>query len=1186
MQLLHLRIQNLNSLKGKHQIDFCEGALAETGLFAITGPTGAGKSTILDAITLALYNQTPRSGAVSKNDIVKLGSVLTRNTNEAYAELDFQIQSEVYRSKWSISRARTGNLRDYALLLSRKNDEGEFVALDLKRNEIPAENARLIGLNFDQFLRSILLSQGDFARFLKSNANERGELLEKLTGTEIYRRIGQKAFYKSKDEWVVLDKLKQQLDGIDVLSEERKAELKDEIKVVDESNSDLLAALEKLRLKKKANDEKEELEKQIRKKEEELAKLERDVLTFAPTLSRLENHQRILPLKAELVLLKNVQSERLKLLDEQKVKKQQLESLQLERKQLNTEFEQLAQDLRLQKEKEAQLQPLIKQVRELDADIKVARNELANLEKNAQLQGQQIDVVHISHQNIEKELTAQDSQISLLENYLKEHAVADVLKEQLPLLQQRYDGFERDQKAFQDALPKMEDSPSKERLMLDDKLINQQQILSEVIETSDAFIADKQSRLSSKIVDKELLRSAIIEQQKLNQVYEKLATLVADQEQLDEESASLLKAGKLTKEQQEQSLAELKKCEQALEINTKYLAELQLRREREVLEAKYDVARQQLKENDACPLCGSLEHPFVKHYENKANQTEQLLAEQSKQQFNLQAKEKKLVEEVSALKAKNIGLQGEAKRIKSKLEVCTEAIKHLLQHHDQVKLLPKAQLEAENKRINEELEKLEQQYKLIDYIEKASIRNKEFKRLLDDLSILIDNKAELEKQVEPYLQLVSETELKDQLLALEKQAQLYETKKEQLREHKSTREKQTLVWDEKGKQLKQMLVEFATLNAQLDKSKSKLSEQTQKRFDLFEDKLPEEAEKELVDLINGIKKKQNQIEIAIGKNDTQVKGISDRLEELTQVLLDEQEKYNRLKQDLELQLEAIDVRDFDTALQLLLEDDEVERIKQTQQSLVKAETELKQTLSDGNIRLKKLVEDLAVDPISAEAVISEIDAKESQYKELLLKRGAINEKLLNDEVNRKKQQAKLNAIDKQQKEYNRWNQLSQLIGDATGNKFSRFAQELTLQQVLFLANKHLKQLSDRYLVKHVKSDNLDELFIVDTYHGNAERSVKTLSGGESFLVSLSLALGLSDLAGQNTVIGSLFIDEGFGTLDQNTLDVALSALEKLQSETNRTIGIISHVPALKERVTTQIELLKDASGYSQLEVKS
>ncbi|MCF8367354.1 MAG: ATP-dependent endonuclease, partial [Bacteroidales bacterium] len=104
--------------------------------------------------------------------------------------------------------------------------------------------------------------------------------------------------------------------------------------------------------------------------------------------------------------------------------------------------------------------------------------------------------------------------------------------------------------------------------------------------------------------------------------------------------------------------------------------------------------------------------------------------------------------------------------------------------------------------------------------------------------------------------------------------------------------------------------------------------------------------------------------------------------------------------------------------------------------------------------------------------------------------------------------------------------------------------------------------------------------------GDEKRSVKTLSGGESFLVSLALALGLSDLAASKTKINSLFIDEGFGSLDQQTLDTALSTLEKLQHETSRTIGVISHVEALKERITTQIELSQDASGNSALKIIS
>src|SRR6185312_8738561 len=175
-------------------------------------------------------------------------------------------------------------------------------------------------------------------------------------------------------------------------------------------------------------------------------------------------------------------------------------------------------------------------------------------------------------------------------------------------------------------------------------------------------------------------------------------------------------------------------------------------------------------------------------------------------------------------------------------------------------------------------------------------------------------------------------------------------------------------------------------------------------------------------------------------------------------------------------------------------------------------------------------------------------------------------------------------IESQKKEFNRWNQLCVLIGSADGKKFSRFAQGLTLARLTELANRHLRKLSDRYTI--LKSAEKDlELQIVDHYQADVARPMATLSGGESFLVSLSLALGLSDLAGRKVQIRSLFIDEGFGTLDSDTLDIAISALENLQAS-GKMIGIISHVEALKDRIGAQIEVSKQAGGYSKIRLKS
>jgi len=165
-----------------------------------------------------------------------------------------------------------------------------------------------------------------------------------------------------------------------------------------------------------------------------------------------------------------------------------------------------------------------------------------------------------------------------------------------------------------------------------------------------------------------------------------------------------------------------------------------------------------------------------------------------------------------------------------------------------------------------------------------------------------------------------------------------------------------------------------------------------------------------------------------------------------------------------------------------------------------------------------------------------------------------------------------------------WILLNQLIGDGTGKKFSNYAQNLTLMHLLTRTNARLESLTDRYLLTFKPEQ--EDLLVIDTYQGDTMRAVKTLSGGETFLISLALALSLSDFASQNVQLQSLFIDEGFGTLDQETLDMAMNTLEKLQYNSGKRIGIISHVESLKERIHTQIKVLKNARGYSDIEISS
>ena len=213
MKILKLRFKNINSLKGEHEVDFTQPPFVQNNLFAITGPTGSGKTTLLDVISLALFNQVPRLGKMSTNEIVKKGAILTRNQSEAFAEVTYACITGEYSSRWEISTNRNGNLRDYEMFLA----DTAQVNLDLKKSEVPGKNEELIGLNYEQFIKSVVLAQGDFAKFLQVKKEERGELLEKITGTGIYRKLGQLAFFKYRD---LESAVKKQQDKITTFEEQ------------------------------------------------------------------------------------------------------------------------------------------------------------------------------------------------------------------------------------------------------------------------------------------------------------------------------------------------------------------------------------------------------------------------------------------------------------------------------------------------------------------------------------------------------------------------------------------------------------------------------------------------------------------------------------------------------------------------------------------------------------------------------------------------------------------------------------------------------------------------------------------------------------------------------------------------------------------------------------------------------
>jgi exonuclease SbcC len=224
MKILSLRLKNLNSLKDEWTIDFTQAPFADNSLFAITGPTGAGKSTLLDAICLALYHETPRIKSISTST----NDIMTRHTVDCLAEVAFEVKGAVYRAFWSQRRAHgkvDGALQAPKVELAA----GDGTILSSQSIDKLKRIAEITGLDFPRFTKSMLLAQGGFAAFLNASANDRAELLEELTGTEIYGEISKRVFEQTRETKQQLDHLNARAEGVELLTEEKRAAMQADV---------------------------------------------------------------------------------------------------------------------------------------------------------------------------------------------------------------------------------------------------------------------------------------------------------------------------------------------------------------------------------------------------------------------------------------------------------------------------------------------------------------------------------------------------------------------------------------------------------------------------------------------------------------------------------------------------------------------------------------------------------------------------------------------------------------------------------------------------------------------------------------------------------------------------------------------------------------------------------------------
>lgn len=1268
MKILKISGKNLASLATQFCVDFEQEPLASCGLFAISGPTGAGKSTLLDALCLALYDATPRLQKVTRGAGVlpDVGvetvsaqdprTLLRRGAAEGHAEVDFVGNDGLrYRARWSVRRSRgksAGGLQKSTMSLHRLP---ELIALGGTKTEVAQEIAQRIGLSFEQFTRAVLLAQNEFSAFLKTEENERGELLETLTGSAIYSVISQRAFERYKLEQMALQQLAARLaDQAPLAAPERTA-----LDAASEQARDMLAAIDQrkavLEQHLRWQQEAEHLRQNQAHAEQALAGARAEVAAAAARRRRLATADAAEPARALLADSARLNAEHAALRSALDDAEAHLQNAQQAQQQAALALADAVELVQAGEQAQRGAAPALNLAKALDAGISaLTATHVQALAAQGGAAGEAASAAQALQRKALAQFEARAARDAAA-SWLAGHHAWDSMAQQWPRWEQ----------LLVQAEHATANSAALDGQLGAARLASASAAAAESAATGAALasahtLASAQAARQQSIVALAAFDSAHLSatRQQLAQRRDSLAgaemswsALAATRVQLQQaktQSAHLLSASAAAQALLEQAQAVEGALAAAAGQAERALSAAQL-----ACADSVEHLRTNLVDGEPCPVCGSAAHPYQHQNaqlhtllaslqaqldgcraqvdENLAlRATQRALADASAAQATtLASTSARMAESVAQLEAewrmqaltgeveaaapaeaqRAAWFAGELAALKQQVQALDAqeraargaalARDRAQEHCDQAAALHAQRQEAVAAARTATAHSLAVQAALAD---KATLASAALAILFDDLDGAFDDDWRGQWHAAP---VAFRGARADQARQWAQQTAAHAA-------HAVSLGKLDAEHDAAMRQSVQAERLSVVAHAEFARVDADIAARRLERGALWEGRGTIEVEQALTNAIDAARAAcgarqaaSEQASLAETRARETLAHNAQRLGTVGSAALAATETLLAWIAQFGTRHAAFDAISDAADLAALLASDvgAIAAERAALGAIDAAAASAATVLAERRARCEQhqlrapvgLAEVTRVAGVAArEASLAEekntladaLAALSEQRRQAHDASSALRLQVAQDDARRTHSQATLAGIERQQGVERRWGRLNELIGSSDGKKFRNYAQQFTLDVLLGYANAHLAHLAKRYQLERVASIGGPSLGLMvrDQDMGGEVRGVNSLSGGESFLVSLALALGLASLSSNRVRVESLFIDEGFGSLDSETLRVAMDALDGLQSM-GRKVGVISHVQEMTERIATRITVLPAGSGSSSVTVQ-